>query len=193
MQRLVIAAVLVLWIAPHGSSAQSRVDRNVVYGMYSGLALLLDVYRPSKPNGIAIVAIQGTGWYSPMRYDAAQLKSIREVTTHSERFAAEVHGFCDQPPPGSSVPLSGAHRGCAARRPVRPCSRTRVRHHRRPDRRVGAVVRRSSGRTAGNNGRTRGLNGLGSSESPECKGTGGGRIVCAVRSTGSHGRSRSLV
>jgi acetyl esterase/lipase len=89
VQRLVIAAVLVLWITPHGGSAQSRVDRNVVYGMYSGLALLLDVYRPSKPNGIAIVAIQGTGWYSPMRYDAAQLKSIQEVTTHSERFAAE--------------------------------------------------------------------------------------------------------
>jgi hypothetical protein len=29
--------------------------------MYSGLALLLDVYRPSNPNGIAIVAIQGSG------------------------------------------------------------------------------------------------------------------------------------
>jgi hypothetical protein len=37
---------------------------------------LLDVYRPSEPNGFGIIAIQGTGWYSPMRYDAAQLKSI---------------------------------------------------------------------------------------------------------------------
>jgi acetyl esterase/lipase len=57
--------------------------------MYSGLALLLDVYRPSKaPNGIAIIAIQGSGWYSPMRYDAAQLKSIAEVTMQAEKFAA---------------------------------------------------------------------------------------------------------
>jgi acetyl esterase/lipase len=57
--------------------------------MYSGLALLMDVYRPSKPNGFAIVAIQGSGWYSPMRYDAAPLKSVREVTAHAERFATE--------------------------------------------------------------------------------------------------------
>ena len=56
--------------------------------MYSGLGLLMDVYRPAQPNGIAIVAIQGSGWYSPMRYDAAQLKASREVTSHAERFAA---------------------------------------------------------------------------------------------------------
>jgi acetyl esterase/lipase len=66
----------------------ASVDSNVVYGMYSGLALLMDVYRPAKPNGIAIVAIQGSGWYSPMRYDAAQLKNTRDVTSHAERFAA---------------------------------------------------------------------------------------------------------
>lgn len=41
------------------------VESNVVYGMYSGLALLMDVYRPARPNGSAIVAIQGSGWYSP--------------------------------------------------------------------------------------------------------------------------------
>ena len=70
-------------------SPRARIESNVVYGMYSGLALLMDVYRPSKPNGFAIVAIQGSGWYSPMRYDAAQLKSHREVTAHAERFAAE--------------------------------------------------------------------------------------------------------
>ena len=46
-----------------------------MYGMYSGLGLLMDVYRPAEPNGIAIVAIQGSGWYSPMRYDAAALKT----------------------------------------------------------------------------------------------------------------------
>jgi hypothetical protein len=38
--------------------------------MYSGLGLLMDIYRPTQRNGIAIVAIQGSGWYSPMRYDA---------------------------------------------------------------------------------------------------------------------------
>jgi acetyl esterase/lipase len=74
-----------------GAQAQPSaptVESNVVYGMYSGLALLMDVYRPALPNGIAIVAIQGSGWYSPMRYDAFQLKTTREVTSHAERFAA---------------------------------------------------------------------------------------------------------
>ena len=28
-----------------------NVERNVVYGMYSGLALLMDVYHPAESNG----------------------------------------------------------------------------------------------------------------------------------------------
>src|SRR5687768_7643375 len=86
--RLIVAVGVVLLTVPNATSAQSRVDRNVVYGMYSGLALLMDVYRPAQSNGIAIVAVQGSGWYSPMRYDALQLKASREVTTHAQRFAA---------------------------------------------------------------------------------------------------------
>jgi acetyl esterase/lipase len=69
------------------ASAQT-VDRNVIYGMYSGLSLLLDVYRPAQPNGIAIIAIQGSGWYSPMRYDAAPLNTNPQVMRHAEQFAA---------------------------------------------------------------------------------------------------------
>jgi acetyl esterase/lipase len=71
--------------APAGAA---RIDRNVIYGMVSGLALLMDVHRPAQPNGIAIVAIQGTGWYQPMRYDAPALKGGREVVEHASRFAA---------------------------------------------------------------------------------------------------------
>jgi acetyl esterase/lipase len=88
MMRLILAVGVVLLTVPNVTSAQARVEKNVVYGMYSGLALLMDVYRPAQPNGIAIVAIQGSGWYSPMRYDAAALKAHREVTGHAERFAA---------------------------------------------------------------------------------------------------------
>lgn len=88
MLRLIVAVGIVLLAVPNTTSAQARVDTNVVYGMYSGLGLLMDVYRPARPNGIAIVAIQGSGWYSPMRYDASPLKASREVTGHAERFAA---------------------------------------------------------------------------------------------------------
>ncbi len=68
---LLLAAALL----PLGSSAQSvRVERNVVYGMYSGLALLLDVHRPARPNGYGIVFISGSGWQAGLEYGAAPLK-----------------------------------------------------------------------------------------------------------------------
>ena len=34
---------------------------NIVYGMYSGLALLMDVHAGSSPNGRGIVFISGSG------------------------------------------------------------------------------------------------------------------------------------
>jgi len=85
MRRLIVTLAVVLLTASQLTFAQGRVDNNIVYGMYSGLGLLMDVYRPAQPNGIGIVAIQGSGYYSPMRYDAPQLKaSVRNVT---KRFA----------------------------------------------------------------------------------------------------------
>jgi len=38
-----------------------KVDRNVIYGMYSGLALLMDIHYPKYPNGIALIHISGSG------------------------------------------------------------------------------------------------------------------------------------
>jgi acetyl esterase/lipase len=88
MLRTCIAALLLLASAVSPARAQARVDRNVVYGMVSGLGLLMDVHRPAQPNGIAIVAIQGSGWYQPLRYDALPLKERNEVVRHAERFVA---------------------------------------------------------------------------------------------------------
>jgi acetyl esterase/lipase len=56
--------------------------------MVSGLGLLMDVYRPAQPNGIGIVAIMGSGWYQPMRYDALPLKTRPDIVEYCERFAA---------------------------------------------------------------------------------------------------------
>jgi len=50
------------------------VERNVVYGMVSGAALLLDVHRPAKPNGLGVIFISGSGWQASTEYDAAPLK-----------------------------------------------------------------------------------------------------------------------
>ena len=51
-----------------------KVDRNVVYGMHSGLALLMDVHQPQRGNGYAIVYVNGSGWHAPLGFDAKPLK-----------------------------------------------------------------------------------------------------------------------
>ena len=61
-----------------------RVERDVVFGMVSGGALLMDVYRPETPNGYGIVHITGSGWHSPVAANAPQQKASRQV---------EVFGF----------------------------------------------------------------------------------------------------
>ena len=60
-------------------SAQARVERNVVYGMYSGAAMLLDVHYPAKPNGFGIIFISGSGWNAPLGYSATPLKESPQV------------------------------------------------------------------------------------------------------------------
>jgi acetyl esterase/lipase len=71
MRRLLI---LVAALLPLAASAGTTVERNVVYGMYSGLGLLLDVHRPEKPNGFGVVFISGSGWQSGLQYGAPPLK-----------------------------------------------------------------------------------------------------------------------
>jgi acetyl esterase/lipase len=75
---LLVATLLAVSI----TSAQERVERNVVYGMYSGLALLMDVHQPAQPNGYGVVVIPGSGWNSSQAYDAQPLTGL----TSSVRF-----------------------------------------------------------------------------------------------------------
>ena len=67
-----VAASLLAW-APATASPQSSVDKNVVVGMYSGLALVMNVHYPESPNGYGIVVIHGSGWGRPLAYDASML------------------------------------------------------------------------------------------------------------------------
>ncbi len=69
-QATAISLLLTLAACAH---AKERVDRNVVYGMYSGLALVMDVYYPETPNGYGIVFISGSGWTRELSLDAQQL------------------------------------------------------------------------------------------------------------------------
>lgn len=64
----------------------AKVDRNVVYGMYSGLALLMDVYYPENPNGYGIIHISGSGWTRGLSLDASMLNHMRHVKLEGEMF-----------------------------------------------------------------------------------------------------------
>lgn len=70
---LKIAAILVVVGLPD-ASAQTPTEKNVIYGMYSGLALLMDVYRPEQPNGHGVIFVAGSGWQAPLEYNAVGLK-----------------------------------------------------------------------------------------------------------------------
>jgi acetyl esterase/lipase len=69
-----ITTLIALLASPARLSAAERVEKNVVYGMYSGLALLMDVYHPENPNGYGIIHISGSGWSAPLSLDARPLK-----------------------------------------------------------------------------------------------------------------------
>jgi acetyl esterase/lipase len=74
MRRMIgVVACVAMWVGTP-AQAQPTVEKNVVYGMHSGLALLMDVHRPAKPNGYGILHVAGSGWHAPLGYDASPLK-----------------------------------------------------------------------------------------------------------------------
>ena len=77
---VVVFLVGLLTVPAGAEKATHRVDRNVVYGYYSGLALLMDIHHPGKPNGYGIVHISGSGFLRPLGLDAPALKESAHVT-----------------------------------------------------------------------------------------------------------------
>jgi acetyl esterase/lipase len=58
---------------------------NVIYGMYSGLALLMDVYQPADGNRVGLVFIPGSGWGAPLDMSAKPLKEDATVRRTVQR------------------------------------------------------------------------------------------------------------
>lgn len=84
MKTLLLA---ILMTAAVWGAESYTVETNVVYGMYSGAALLLDVYRPARPNGYGIVYVSGSGWTTPLAYDAPELKSNGQSKLYANALA----------------------------------------------------------------------------------------------------------
>jgi acetyl esterase/lipase len=90
MNRIITTFLLLAIAAPTSvfgrapAQAANRVESNVVYGMYSGLALLMDVHYPQKPNGYGIIYIAGSAWHTPMRYGARPLKEDSQTQMYAK-------------------------------------------------------------------------------------------------------------
>jgi alpha-L-fucosidase 2 len=77
-----IAALALACIAPAALARKIErpapsVERDVVYGMVSGAALLLDVHRPVQSNGLGIVFVAGSGWQADPAYGARPIKETQ--------------------------------------------------------------------------------------------------------------------
>lgn len=73
--RIFLCVAMILTFMPAIAFAQARIESNVIFGMYSGLALLMDVHYPAKPNGLGIVLVSGSAWSAPLSLDAKPLKT----------------------------------------------------------------------------------------------------------------------
>lgn len=80
-QRTLSLTVAALILVTGVARGQAKVEKNVVVGMYSGLALVMDVHHPENPNGYAIVHVSGSGWARPLAYNA-RLLSERQVNIY---------------------------------------------------------------------------------------------------------------
>ncbi len=58
------AVLLVACTSLADAEKKAEVVPDVVYGHKDGMALTLDVIKPAKPNGSAVLWIQSGGWYS---------------------------------------------------------------------------------------------------------------------------------
>src|SRR5262245_57776640 len=84
----VVFALIVVtnsWLYP-AEGAALRVEKNIVYGMVSGTALLLDVHYPAKPNGYGIIFVPGSGWQASDAYDDLPLNMKPSVDHYAGAF-----------------------------------------------------------------------------------------------------------
>jgi hypothetical protein len=79
-----LAICVSVFLTPAFAQSSSRIERNVVYGMYSGLSLLMDVHYPLKANGRGIIFIAGSAFYAQLGYADTPLKDTRQVHMYAK-------------------------------------------------------------------------------------------------------------
>ena len=134
--------------------AQSRVERNIVYGMYSGTALLMDVHYPVNANGLGVIFVPGSGWSADTAYSAAGIKDgelpriwVPPLDRH------RLHRLRAESPRDASVSLSRSGSRYPARGPLRPSQCCALQGRRKSTRWVRGIFGRASHRVDGIDGR----------------------------------------
>lgn len=80
---ILIPLALIVLAACARADAKYQVEQNVAYGMYSGLAMVMDVYRPTNPNGYGVIFISGSGWTRELSLDATPLTQTGQETIYA--------------------------------------------------------------------------------------------------------------
>lgn len=65
IQKVACVGLVLLAVTP--GFAQSTRLEDVIYGHKSGMALTMDVFKPEKPNGIAVIFMVSGGWVSDQK------------------------------------------------------------------------------------------------------------------------------
>lgn len=81
-------SLLALALLVHCVTLAQPAESNVVFGSYSGLALLMDVYKPATSNGYGIVVVPGSGWHTQLPYSANLLKQSKEFSAYMQKLSA---------------------------------------------------------------------------------------------------------
>lgn len=143
-RRVAVLGLLILCL-PGSALGQAPVEKNVVYGMYSGSALLLDVHYPSRSNGLGIIFIAGSGWNAGLSYSATPLKESPQVEMYVPSLTQAGYTVFTITHRGhSGISVS---RPCGRRPACRPFHQTpcrKIRHQSEPHRRLRWVLRRPS-------------------------------------------------
>jgi acetyl esterase/lipase len=90
---LAVAVLATVAIAPNLADADApdfKRTEDVIYGRKHGTALTLDVFRPAKPNGAAVIFCVSGGWFSS--HEAVSMPFAAELLKRGYTVFAVVHG-----------------------------------------------------------------------------------------------------
>jgi acetyl esterase/lipase len=89
-QLTLIISLSLLWCVSKADSADFTRTEDVIYGRKFGTALTMDVFQPTKPNGLGIAFMVSGGWFSA--HESIKGTFYKPFLDHGYTVFAVVHG-----------------------------------------------------------------------------------------------------